>query len=99
MPELLDAQVEAIVAERSRLVELLTPRVERVHPSEANFVLVEVDDAAAVHAGLLERGVQVRRFANEPRLTACLRITVGTPEETDRLVEDLDALSSATATL
>jgi len=99
MPELLDAQVEAIVAERSRLVELLTPRVERVHPSEANFVLVEVDDAAAVHAGLLERGVQVRRFANEPRLTACLRITVGTPEETDRLVEALDALSSATATL
>ncbi|HBQ11001.1 MAG TPA: histidinol-phosphate transaminase, partial [Myxococcales bacterium] len=49
--------------------------------------------------GLLERGVQVRRFANEPRLTACLRITVGTPEETDRLVEALDALSSATATL
>ena len=75
----------------------------RVAPSEANFFLIEVEDAAAIQAALHERGILVRRFANVPRpsdiwgglyvprLTRCLRVTVGTPEENERLVAALRA--------
>lgn len=89
----LDAQVERIVAERERLGAALAG-IEgvRVHPSAANFFLIELDDAAGVHERLLERGVQVRRFGGEPRLARHLRVTVGTPEEDDRFLE---ALASA----
>jgi histidinol-phosphate aminotransferase len=90
LPHVLDEQVERIVAERARLGEALAAiDGVRVFPSQANFFLVEVPDAAAVHARLLERGVQVRRFGSIPRLSRHLRVTVGTPEEDDRLIEAL----------
>ena len=89
----LDAQVARIVDERARLVAALGERRGlRAFPTAANFVLVEVEEAGAVHAALLERGVQVRRFATLPRLARHLRITVGTPEEDDALLAALDAL-------
>lgn len=86
MPDALDAQVARIVAERDRLQGALEGRGVAVSPSEANFVLARVDDAAAVHAHLLANGVQVRRFAGDPRLAHHLRLTVGTPAETDALL-------------
>jgi len=67
----------------------------RVLPSDANFFLVQVEDAASTHAALLERGVQVRHFAKQPRLANFLRITVGTPAENATLLETLRALSLA----
>lgn len=86
----LDRQVASIVAERERLHSALStlPNV-RPLPSAANFILVEVDDAAAVHARLLTQGVQVRRFAEAPRLQRHLRITVGSPDENAALLEAL----------
>lgn len=90
----LDALVGRIVGERARLEAALdaSPTIRRRYPSEANFVLVEVDDAAAVDARLRDRGVWVRRFPREPALAARhLRITVGTPAETDALIAALDA--------
>lgn len=88
MPELLDAQVRAIVSERERLGAALAALPVRVFPSEANFFLVELDDASAVHAALLAREIAVRRFA-DPRLAHHLRISVGTPEENDALLSAL----------
>jgi histidinol-phosphate aminotransferase len=90
MPWVLDAQVQAIVAERSRLQDALRaiPGV-RVHPSVANFLLIEVGDAPLLHAAMLARGVQLRAFSSEPRLARHLRVTVGTPEENDRLLAAL----------
>lgn len=93
MPEVLDEAVARIVPERTRLAEALAaiPGV-RPFPSRANFVLVEVRDAARAHAALLEQGIAVRRFANEPALSRHLRITVGTPAENDALLAALRAL-------
>ncbi|HJL18598.1 MAG TPA: histidinol-phosphate transaminase [Sandaracinaceae bacterium LLY-WYZ-13_1] len=89
-PEALDAQVARIVEERERLGAALDALDGvTVSSSAANFFLIEVPDAAATHAGLLERGVQVRRFAGVPRLARHLRVTVGTPEEDDRLLAAL----------
>ena len=68
-----------------------------VYPSEANFLLVRLKPALREEEGmaaremkdrLAERGIFVRYF-NTPRLRDCLRISVGLPEHTDRLVAAL----------
>lgn len=69
----------------------------RVYPSEANFVLVRLSpdvpglpSADEVHERLAcEHSVLVRNFSHTPGLEGCLRLTVGTPEENDRLVAAL----------
>ncbi|MEZ4339268.1 MAG: histidinol-phosphate transaminase [Sandaracinaceae bacterium] len=93
LSEVLDEAVARIVEER----DALAARIDaidglRVLPSAANFFLVEVPDAEAWRAALLERGIQVRAFAKIERLRPHLRITVGTPEENGRLVDALQAL-------
>jgi histidinol-phosphate aminotransferase len=90
MPEVIDDAVARIVAERARLgAKLAEIERVRVHPSQANFFLVEVPDAAAVQAELATRGIAVRSFTSSARLVNCLRITVGTEVENDALVAAL----------
>jgi histidinol-phosphate aminotransferase len=88
----------AIVAERERLALALRAFPgARVHASAANFLLLEWSAAQAEHIwlALLERGILVRYFA-EQRLANCLRITIGTPEQNDRLLAALrDIVSDA----
>jgi histidinol-phosphate aminotransferase len=55
--------------------------VRKVWPSDANFILISVDDAAAVDAAFARAGILIRNFSREPGLENCLRITVGTPEQ------------------
>lgn len=93
LPAVLDGAVTRIVEERERLTAALNAiGGVRAPTSQANFLLVEVPDAARVHAGLAERGIAVRRFASEPRLARYLRITVGTPAEDDALLDALREL-------
>ena len=85
------ARVEALVAERHRLVGALQrlPGLT-VYPSGANFVLIRVDSGGHVlWQRLVDRGVLVRDFSHVPRLEDCLRITVGTPAEDDQLLAAL----------
>ena len=89
-----DATVEKIVSERSRVYESLA-RVEgvRVWPSEGNFVLARVAGASRVRERLRdERSILVRDFSYAPGLADCLRITVGTPEENDAVIEALSEI-------
>ena len=59
--------------------------------SDANFLLLRVGDAGAVWRGLLENGVLVKDVGRmHPLLAGCLRVTVGTPQENDALVEALE---------
>jgi histidinol-phosphate aminotransferase len=92
------ARVDALVTERHRLASALTRLPDlTVYPSGANFVLVRVDgDAHALWQRLVDRGVLIRDFSSAPRLEGCLRITVGTPAEDDRLLDALrDSLEEA----
>src|SRR5207245_3552151 len=76
------ARVDALVAERERLLESMagTDRVT-AFPSGANFVLFRVaGDGHALWQELVARGVLVRDFSRWPRLTECLRVTVGTEQ-------------------
>lgn len=82
-----DARAAEIVTERARLATALTARGIEVFPSEANLVLVRVADAAALWQRLADAGISVRSFGDAPGpLAGCLRITVGTPAETDALL-------------
>ena len=85
--------VERIRATRTRLGEALAARGFRVWPSEANFVLARPADGNArrIYEDLKGRGVLVRYFA-EPGLADKLRITVGTEEQTTRLLSCLAEL-------
>lgn len=89
-----DPTVEKIASERSRLYESLA-RVEgvRVWPSEGNFILARMAGASRVRERLRdERSILVRDFSYAPGLADCLRITVGTPEENDAVIEALAEL-------
>jgi histidinol-phosphate aminotransferase len=90
----MDERVRLIVSERERLVVGLGRLPLRQWPSGANFVLFRPDEATgdAVWQALVERGVLVRNCASWPRLTDCLRVTVGTPDENDRFLTALEEI-------
>lgn len=92
--EALAPVVDDIVAERARLSAGLSelPGV-RAWPSAANFVLVRVPRAAEVRRRLRDEfSVLVRDFSAVPGLEGCLRISVGTREENDVLLDALATL-------
>ena len=88
------AEVEVIKAERSRMAEALAalPRVRKVWPSDANFLLVEVDDARGLYDELLAAQVIVRDRSKVLACAGCLRITVGTPAENDKVLAVIGGL-------
>ena len=86
-----DAQVAEIVAERARVASEFEaiPCIRKVYPSEANFILIKVDDANALYDHLLADGVIVRNRNKAAGCEGCLRITIGLKEENDRMLESI----------
>jgi histidinol-phosphate aminotransferase len=88
---ILQERIKAIVAERGRLMALLStlPGVEMT-PSRANFVLCRLNnvDAKETHARLMAQGIMVRYF-DTPLLRNHLRITIGLPEQNDAVFQAL----------
>mgnify|MGYP003318968058 CR=1 FL=1 len=82
-------QVSEIIAQRARVAEALAgfSCVKEVYPSEANFVLAKVDDANALYDHLISRQIIVRNRTKMDLCKNCLRITVGLPEENDRMLK------------
>ncbi len=80
-----------IIRERELLIEqLLTiPIVQKVFPSQANFLLVRIVNAKGVYQKLTELGIVVRDRSNVTLCADCLRITVGTPFENKQLISEL----------
>jgi histidinol-phosphate aminotransferase len=83
--------VDRILAERKRLSERLAAfrLVERVYPSDANFLLVKMTDPGKVYSFLVRKGIIVRDRSSVPLCEGCLRITVGTGEENSLLIRAL----------
>ncbi len=88
------SRVATIVAERVRVASELSKikGVEKVYPSEANFLLVKVENANRTYAELITKGIVVRNRTNEFGCDNCLRITIGTKEENDSLIAVLKSL-------
>ena len=84
-------QLAQILQERTRLCRDLSaiPLVRRIYPTDANFLLVDVGDADGVYHKLVEEGIIVRNRNRVTLCRGCLRITVGTPEEDDKLLAAL----------
>lgn len=68
------------------------PRVQKVYPSDANFLLVRVDNAEAVYQALLTKGIVVRLRSGALHCDNCLRITLGTPAQNKQLIRVLKSL-------
>ncbi|MBI1225316.1 MAG: histidinol-phosphate transaminase [Bacteroidetes bacterium] len=89
----LEGTVSAIIAERKKLEKALAEFefVEKIYPSDANFLLVKMKGSALIFNYLKQNGVVVRDRSREPLCEGCLRITVGTPDENNVLLELLAA--------
>jgi histidinol-phosphate aminotransferase len=87
----MNARVKQLIAQRERVAEGLAGLGVEVFPSGANFILFRTRDMAGsdVWEGLVGESVLIRDCSGWPRLTDCLRVTVGTPEENERFLEAL----------
>jgi histidinol-phosphate aminotransferase len=85
------ARLATLVSERDRVLGAFAklPNVTRVWPSAANFMLVEFADAALALARSRGAHLLIRDVRGYPGLGRCLRITVGSPEQNNRLLEAL----------
>jgi len=85
------ARLATIVSERDRMLSAFAklPNVTRVWPSAANFVLVEFADVPLALARSRGARLLIRDARGYPGLGRCLRITIGTPEQNNRLLEAL----------
>ena len=83
--------LKVILDEKKKLEEILPELdcIEQVFPSDANFFLVRVQDANDLYDFLLKRKVIVRNRSKEYLCENCLRLTIGTPEENEKLIEGL----------
>ena len=67
--------------------------IEKIYPSDANFILVKVDDANLRYEQLLKKRIVIRNRTTQPLCEDTLRFTIGTPEENIKLVMALKALN------
>lgn len=87
-----ETRVNRIITERERFRELLAGnnQVRKVWPSQANFLLVQFRDLATVQKRLQSESILIRDFSSQPGLDNCARLTVGSPDENNRLLEVLN---------
>ncbi|MDG1806152.1 histidinol-phosphate transaminase [Flavicella sp.] len=84
-------EIARILQERSSLEKNLEniDYVSKIYPSDANFVLVKVDDANKRYDQLIEKGIVIRNRTTQALCENTLRLTVGTSEENEKLIEAL----------
>ncbi|MCG1036772.1 histidinol-phosphate transaminase [Polaribacter sargassicola] len=91
----IDNEVAQLISERNRLkkeLEGCNGYIEKVYPSDGNFLLIKVDDANKRYNQLIEYGVVIRNRTTQPLCENCLRVSVGICEENQRLLRALRAI-------
>ena len=91
----IEEEIDMLKAERERLRSLLAgiPFVRYIFPSQANFILLRVDDASLRYKQLIDAGIVVRNRSSQHGCEQTLRITIGTRTENDHILETLNKLS------
>jgi histidinol-phosphate aminotransferase len=86
--------VSTLIKERIRLEDKLAslPLIQKVYPSDANFILVKVADANKIYNSLVDKGIIIRNRNTVSLCAGCLRITIGTESENNLLIEELSKL-------
>jgi histidinol-phosphate aminotransferase len=87
-------QIQDILKERTLMISELEsiPYISKIYPSDANFVLVKVDDATKRYNQLIEKGIVIRNRTTQPGCENTLRLTVGTAQENSILFSTLKTL-------
>ena len=90
----IEKNISIVLDQRNLLVSCLEKLdfVEKIYKSDANFLLVKVDNADLRYNQLLENGIVVRNRSNQPLCQNCLRITIGTKNENTCLIKMLNEL-------
>ena len=90
----ISAEIASIIRQREDLLEVLlhVEFVKKIYPTEANFILVKVDDANKRYAELIAKGIVIRNRTTQPLCDNCLRLTVGTELENRKLMAVLKQL-------
>jgi histidinol-phosphate aminotransferase len=93
----LDFQVKKILLERDKLFEAFktVDFIEKVIPSDSNFILIKVDNADLRYQQFIDNGIVVRNRSNQPLCDNCLRITIGTKDENEKVIQLLKTLQYA----
>lgn len=92
--DLIKSQVREIKKNKIKLTEALKniDFIEKIYPSEANFILVKVDDADKRYQQLIKKEIVVRNRSNQILCNNTLRFTIGTNEENKRLIKELNSI-------
>lgn len=92
--KVIDDKITLLKEERAKLIKQLLEVnfVEKIYPTDANFILIKVDDANKRYLQLLKKGIVVRNRTSQVLCTNCLRITIGTPVENNQLITTLKSL-------
>ena len=92
-----EERVATIKRERERLAAALrdVPRVVKVYPSDANFIMVKARDGHELRETARRAGILVRTF-DDPLLADCVRITIGRPADNDQLLRAVSGVERAT---
>lgn len=95
--EEVNIQISDILDERAWLTKQLLEIdfILKIYKSDANFLLIEVDDAQKRYDELIGKGIVIRNRTNQPLCENCLRITVGTKQENKLLIEAIKELDNA----
>lgn len=88
-------EIQSITKEKEKLTKVLlqVKFIAKIYPSDANFLLVKVDDANLRYQQLIAKGIVVRNRTTQYGCENCLRFTIGTEEENKKLVEALQLIS------
>ena len=87
-------EITSIIAQRTELLSVLNKVsfVEKIYPTEANFILIKVDDANKRYDELIAKGIVIRNRTTQPLCQNTLRLTIGTAEENIKLMEALKSI-------
>jgi histidinol-phosphate aminotransferase len=90
-PTQIKEEINSIIEQRSDLLKALLKVnfIETIYPTEANFVLIKVDDANKRYEELIAKGIVIRNRTTQPLCENTLRLTIGTEEENNKLIEAL----------
>jgi histidinol-phosphate aminotransferase len=89
--EKIQIEIDSIIIQRDNLLKVLleVKFVSKIYPTEANFILIKVDDANKRYNELIAKGIVIRNRTTQPLCENCLRLTIGTAEENKKLIEAL----------
>jgi len=88
-------EINWVSEQRANLLKALLEvnYITEIYPTDANFVLVQVDDATLRYDQLIEKGIVIRNRTTQPLCENTLRLTIGTKEENTKLISALKELN------